>query len=85
MQRLAQMNETIIEQILSSGRDEPVAYDQDHDEWVVLLGGAAELDVSGERVFLEPGDWLLLPRRTRQQVVRTAPGSSWLAVHGPHG
>ena len=81
--RLAEMNGLVIEHILSSALDEPVDYDQDHDEWVVLLEGAAELDVSGERVSLVRGDWLLLPRRTRHRVVRAAPGTSWLAVHGP--
>src|ERR1039458_903443 len=40
-----------IEQILSVEVDKPVDYDQDQDEWVVLLEGTAELEMNGERVL----------------------------------
>jgi cupin 2 domain-containing protein len=72
-----------IEQILSGRLAGPLDFDQDHDEWVAVLDGAAELDVAGQRVALGPGDWVLLPRRTPHRVVAVAPGTSWLAVHGP--
>jgi len=74
------MGDTVVEQILSSQIDEPVDYDQDHDEWVVLGEGAAVLEVSGERMSLAPGDWVLLPRRTPHRLVSTTQGASWLAV-----
>lgn len=45
-----------LKQILSSEIDAPVDYDQDHDEWVLLLEGAAELEVDGESLFLSSGD-----------------------------
>ena len=44
---LARVGNVVIEQILDGVVDEPVDYDQDHDEWVVLLEGAAELEVNG--------------------------------------
>ncbi len=81
--QLAQMRGVIIEQILSSEIDVPVDFDQDHDEWVLLLEGAAELEVSGEKLSLESGDWVLLPRHTPHRLVSTAPGSNWIAVHMP--
>ena len=74
------MGEVIIEQILSGVVDRPVEYDQDHDEWVVLLEGSAELEVNGETLLLEQGDWVLLPRRTPHRLIRTTQGTNWLAV-----
>jgi cupin 2 domain-containing protein len=81
VERLVETNGAVIEQILSGVVDHPVAYDQDHDEWVVLLAGAAELDVDGERLSLKTGDWVMLPRGTPHRLVETTWGTSWLAVH----
>ena len=72
---------TVIEHIVSSAVVDPVTYDQDHDEWVVVLEGSATLDVEGEPVALAAGDWILLPARRRHRVVATAAGTRWLAVH----
>jgi cupin 2 domain-containing protein len=80
VERLVQRGGTVIEQILSGELPEPVDYDQDHDEWVVVLGGAAEIEVDGERLSMEPGEWVFLPRRTPHKVLRTGRGTSWLAV-----
>ena len=78
---LVQVGEVVIEQILSGVLDEPIDYNQDHDEWVVLLEGSAELEVNGERLLLEQGDWVLLPRRTPHRLIRNTQGTNWLAVH----
>ena len=75
------MRNVRIEQILSSARPEPAVYDQGYDEWVLLVHGHAELDVAGEHVVLEQGDWLLIPAGTRHQVLKTTDGTSWLALH----
>jgi cupin 2 domain-containing protein len=60
-------------------------FDQETDEWVVLLAGAARLRVEGrtELLDLRPGDWVLLPARVRHRVEWTDPTrpSVWLAVH----
>jgi quercetin dioxygenase-like cupin family protein len=72
-----------IEHILSSAAVEPEPYDQPHDEWVVVLEGAATLDVEGEPVELAAGDWILLPAHRRHTVTSTAAGTRWLAVHLP--
>jgi mannose-6-phosphate isomerase-like protein (cupin superfamily) len=74
---------TTIEHILSAAGVRSDVYDQDHDEWVVVLEGSAILDVEGEPVPLEAGDWLLLPAHRRHQVTSTAAGTRWLAVHLP--
>jgi len=83
VEQLVQVGSAVIEQILSSELDEAIEYDQDHDEWVVLLAGSAELEVSGDRLSLEAGDWALLPRRTPHRLLRTSQGASWLAVRLP--
>ena len=60
-------------------------FDQDTDEWVVLLTGAAGLRIDGQSdvVTLRPGDHLVLPARLRHRVEWTAADveTVWLAVH----
>ena len=75
----------VIEQILSGSLAAPAEFRQDHDEWVVVLGGSAVVDVGGERVELCDGDWLVVPRDVVHRVLDTTPGTSWLAVHLPPG
>ncbi len=72
---------TRVEQILSGELPGPVDLQQDHEEWVVLLDGTAELEVDDERLDLRPGDWVLLPAGTPHRLVRTGVGTRWLAVH----
>lgn len=76
-----------LERIVSTGQATPPGewYDQEADEWVVLLSGAATLrfDDSDETIDLVPGDWLLIPARRRHRVERTAADvpTIWLALH----
>jgi quercetin dioxygenase-like cupin family protein len=71
----------LVRQILSGRNDERIGFVQDDDEWVVVLGGAAVLEVDGEQLDLAPGDWVFLPARVPHSVVRTEAGTNWLAVH----
>ena len=75
-----------VERIFSTGQASPPGfwYDQERDEWVALLSGAATLlFADGERVELAAGDALLIPARTRHRVERTSadPPCVWVAVH----
>jgi cupin 2 domain-containing protein len=75
-----------IRRIVSTGQASPPGfwYDQPHDEWVILLSGAAGLAVEGEAERrLEPGDYVFLPARKRHRVTFTAADEPtvWLAVH----
>ena len=76
-----------IERIISTGQITPEDewYDQDDDEWVVLLAGAARLQIEGEASEreLSAGDWILLPAHCRHRVTWTQrqPPTIWLAVH----
>lgn len=78
---LARMGTVRIEQILTGTADADTLYDQDQDEWVVLLDGHATLEVAGEQVQLLSGDWLLLPAGTPHRVLSATRGSRWIAVH----
>ncbi|WP_345986523.1 cupin domain-containing protein [Sulfurimonas sp. HSL-1656] len=55
-------------------------YDQDEDEWVVLLEGRAELAIGARRVTLRRGDTLHLPAHCRHRVLSTSDDALWLAV-----
>ena len=75
-----------LERIVSHGQVTPPGawYDQDQDEWVLLLSGAARLVIEGQpEVALLPGDALLLPARCRHRVSWTDPDQAtvWLALH----
>lgn len=76
-----------LERIVSFGQATPPGewYDQERDEWVVLLSGEALLAFEGdaEPLRLRPGDHLLIPAHRRHRVVWTAPGAPtvWLALH----
>lgn len=69
-----------VEQILSGRLVAPQEYEQDHDEWVVVLAGAAVLEVGGVAHDVGVGDWWLLPAGVRHRLLRTEPGTSWLTV-----
>jgi cupin 2 domain-containing protein len=76
-----------VERIVSWGDVTPEGewYDQDHDEWVVVLQGEGVVEESdGTRTVLAAGDALFLPAHRRHRVVLTsaAPPCIWLAVHG---
>jgi len=76
-----------IERIVSTGQATPEGewYDQEGDEWVLLVAGAARLLIAGEAEEreLRPGDWLLLPAHCRHRVIWTEsdPPTVWLAIH----
>lgn len=77
-----------IERIVSTGQATPVEapYDQDHDEWVLLLTGAAGLWIEADGEFrLRPGDCVLIPAHRRHRVTWTAADEPtvWLAIHLP--
>ncbi|MHB8909119.1 MAG: cupin domain-containing protein [Syntrophales bacterium] len=75
-----------IERIVSRGQASPPGfwYNQEEDEWVLLVKGSASVRFSDDReIALAPGDHLLIPRHVRHRVERTDPAGEtvWLAVH----
>jgi len=83
---LAEAGGVRVERIVSTGHASPAGfwYDQDLAEFVLLVEGAAGLELEGEPVrTLNPGDWLVIPAHARHRVAWTAPDrpTVWLAVH----
>ncbi len=76
-----------VERIVSQGQASPPGfwYEQDWDEWVLLLAGAAVLRLEDrvELVHLEIGSHLLIPAGLRHRVESTdqAGATVWLALH----
>ncbi len=70
-----------IERIISSGNQPSAKYLQDHDEWVMLVSGEAEMTLGGQPISLKAGDTLHLPGGVEHEVLRTSVGAVWLAVH----
>ncbi len=75
-----------IERIVSTGQVTPAGqwYDQDTDEWVLVVEGRARLRIEGEANDRElgAGDFILLPAHCRHRVVWTDDKrpTVWLAV-----
>ena len=76
-----------IERIISRGHANSTDewYDQAHDEWLILIQGAAILEFYGQAELkkLQVGDYLLIPAYCRHRVAWTEADkdSIWLAVH----
>ncbi len=75
-----------LERIVSTGQATPPGewYDQDRDEWVVVLRGRARVRIEGETEdrALGVGDHLLLRAHVRHRVEWTDPTEAtiWLAL-----
>lgn len=85
-ERLAGSGEVTIERIISRGHTSPPSgwYDQDTNEWVIVLRGEARLSYEdGTSVELRAGDYLNLPAHRKHRVDWTAPDREtvWLSVH----
>jgi cupin 2 domain-containing protein len=73
-----------VERIVSRSHSSPPGfwYDQDEEEWVLVVRGSATLEfASGELVELKAGDYVALARHTKHRVACTSEETVWLAVH----
>lgn len=83
---IAQNRHVRIERIVSRGHASPEGfwYDQDENEWVVVLQGKGRLLFEGtdEPLELGPGDFVNIPAHRRHRVESTEPDEPtvWLAV-----
>ncbi len=91
---IEEMSETILdsldfrlERIISSGQMTLPGewYNQNTNEWVILLSGSAGLLFEGEReaCVMLPGDYVHIPAHRRHRVEWTDPEQKtvWLALH----
>jgi cupin 2 domain-containing protein len=87
METLIEGREFVLERIVSTGQSTAGGawYDQDRDEWVILLSGGAGISLEGEEEVkvLIPGDYLLIPAHKRHRVEWTDKRvpTVWLALH----
>lgn len=76
-----------IERIVSTGQATPEGewYDQETDEWVLVVEGNARLRIEGEARDreLSAGDFVFLPAHCRHRVAWTdeVRPTVWLAIH----
>ncbi len=76
-----------IERIVSTGQATPAGewYDQETDEWVLVVEGSAKLRIEGETEDRElgAGDFVFLPAHCRHRVnwTQREPPTVWLAIH----
>ena len=84
IQLLAANGHVLIERIVSHGHASPDGfwYDQDENEWVIVLKGAARLRFDDRSVELKTGDFVNIPAHKRHRVEWTTPDEPtiWLAV-----
>ena len=86
-QTIAESGTVRIERIVSEGHATAPGewYDQEWEEWVLLVSGGATLlfDDNTAPLVMKPGDHILIPAGRRHRVERTDAGQQtvWLAVH----
>ena len=84
---LAENENVKIERVVSDGHASPEGfwYDQDRNEYVLLLKGSAGLLFEGKKkiVVMQPGDYVDIPAHVRHRVEWTDPEQEtiWLAVN----
>jgi len=89
LEQILGTNDLRIERIVSRGHTSPVDgwYDQDEDEWVLVLQGSGKiLFEDGREIFLVAGDHLHITAHQKHRVTWTDPEAVtiWLAVFFPH-
>lgn len=80
---LAANNSVMIERIISKGQESPW-FDQNFNEWVIVLRGSAILSFDNQPIVqLNAGDFINIPAHTKHKVSWTNPDTEtvWLAVH----
>ncbi|MDD2365110.1 MAG: cupin domain-containing protein [Desulfuromonadaceae bacterium] len=86
-QTVAKSSSVTIERIVSGGHITPQGqwYDQEWDEWVLLISGSATLRFEKEENLhhLKPGDHIMIPAGCRHRVEQTdnSRKTIWLAVN----
>ena len=78
---LLQHKNVTINRIVSNRLENGSWYDQDEDEWLVLIRGAALLMVDNEEKTLRSGDTLFIPEGQLHKVISTSDDALWLTVH----
>ena len=81
---LAEGAGTRIKRMVSDGHASPDGfwYDQEQNEWVMLVSGSAVLEFEDRKQEMNPGDYLVIAAHQKHRVVVTSSTEKtiWLAV-----
>lgn len=73
-----------IDRIVSAGHSSPKGfwYEQENDEWIMLMQGEATLEFEDRLVKMKTGDYMFLPKNCKHRVEYTSiePACVWLCV-----
>jgi len=86
IQVIAENSNIKIEKIISHGQSSPQNfwYDQEQNEFVLLLKGSAELLFENdEQVKMNEGDYIIIPSHKKHRIEKTSETEKtiWLAIH----
>ena len=86
IEKLLENKDFFVERIISEGHKSPKGfwYDQDTNEFILLLKGSAEIEIYEQEIFnLIPGDYLIIPSHIRHRVNKTDTYEKtiWLTIH----
>jgi cupin 2 domain-containing protein len=71
-----------IQKITSNGQTSSSWYEQEKDEWVVLLEGSAILVFEDKQeLHLKKGEFVHIPKMKKHKVTYTSSPAIWLAVY----
>ncbi|MDR1007928.1 MAG: cupin domain-containing protein [Campylobacteraceae bacterium] len=70
-----------ITHIISSSKLQDIEYNQDKDEFVIVLEGETVLEVEGEEVCLKRGEYLFIKAFTKHRILKCKNGTHWFAVY----
>jgi len=79
---LLESKDVKIERIVSDGQTSKEWYDQEQNEWILLLQGNAIIEFEDRSIELKSGDTLNIPFHVKHKVAYTsnAPKCIWLAL-----
>lgn len=82
LESLLQLPNIKIQKITSHGQTSDEWYEQEEDEWVVIIEGEGELTFEDGRVIrLGKGEYIHIPRMQKHKVTYCASPTIWLAIH----
>lgn len=85
-ERLLDIKHGYVERIVSKAHSSPEGfwYNQENDEWVIVLQGSAIIQFEEQNVELQKGDYIFIPAQKKHRVSYTSsePECIWLAIHG---
>ena len=84
---LLESKNLLLEKIITHGELKSPGkwYDQEKDEWVMLVQGNAILEFEDKkRIEMKKGDYQMIPAHKKHRVLETCkkPDCIWLALHG---